>query len=111
MAALLEGQSIRQIAERFNLSKSVVQNWRGGLTLEQKAQVQSQKRDFGELLAGYLAANLAALQVQAEQFADRAWLAKQDASEAAVLHGVMVDKAVRLLEAAEPSPEPGDDEP
>jgi hypothetical protein len=39
------------------------------------------------------------LQIQAEAFSDKQWLAKQDASDVAVLHGVMTDKAVRLLEA------------
>ena len=64
------------------------------------AGVDPQKKaEIGDLLLSYLRANLAALEAQAEQFADKAWLKGQDASELAVLHGVMTDKAIRLMEA------------
>ncbi len=62
----------------------------------------TQKEEIGELLIGYLRANLSALTQQAKVFADPEWLQKQSASELAVLHGVQTDKAVRLLEALAP---------
>ena len=55
--------------------------------------------EIGDLLIAYLRANLAALKAQAEVFTDKTWLSEQGASEAAILHGVMTDKAVRLIEA------------
>ncbi len=62
--------------------------------------VDPQKENvIGDLLIEYLEANLRALKAQAEVFTDKTWLTEQGASEAAILHGVMTDKAVRLIEA------------
>ena len=52
----------------------------------------------------YLKGSLHTLQEQARFFADAEWLRKQDAADVAVLHGVLTDKVVRLLEALEGSP-------
>ena len=57
------------------------------------------KEQIGDLLLEYLSTALETLQTQAEFFSDEAWLAKQNAADVAVLHGVITDKAVRLLEA------------
>ena len=57
--------------------------------------------DVSAGLSKYLEAALAAIAIQVEHSTDRAWLREQDASSFAVLHGVMVDKIIRLLEAAE----------
>lgn len=101
LAALLEGQSVTAVAKEYSIPEGTVKSWksrqRGG---EHVATVAPQKRaEIGDLLMGYLEANLRALKAQAEVFADPDWIRKQDASEAAVLHGVQTDKAVRLLEA------------
>jgi hypothetical protein len=60
---------------------------------------QTQKKEIGDLLLAYLRSNLEALQAQAVMFSNEQWLAKQNAADVAVLHGVMTDKAIRLLEA------------
>lgn len=96
IAALLDGQSIRQVAQQYSIPKTTVQNWKKEA---QNPKYGTQKKEVSELLLDYLKANLEALRAQAEVFKDRAWLEKQSASEVAVLHGVMTDKAIRLLEA------------
>jgi len=95
IAALLSGQSICSVAKEYDIPKGTVSYWKtnGG------PKDPTQKKDIGVLLVKYLETNLEALQAQAEAFKDPAWLKKQTASDVAVLHGVMTDKAVRLLEA------------
>jgi hypothetical protein len=64
--------------------------------------VDHQKREeISGLVGDLLKTILGTLQIQAEQFRDRAWLKTQPASELAVLFGVLSDKAFRILEAAE----------
>lgn len=116
MAALLGGQSVPQAAAAYRIPLGTVKMWSASLA-EQRAELAAgaasqpeptPKNRIGELLVAYLEANLRALAAQADVFTDRAWLEKQSASDAAVLHGVMTDKAVRLLEALggprEPAP-------
>jgi transposase-like protein len=95
MAALLAGQSLAEVSREYKVPKSTVCRWKKeGVPLD-----GPQKKDVGILLLDYLETNLETLRTQAEVFRDRDWLLKQSASEVAVLHGVMTDKAVRLLEA------------
>jgi transposase-like protein len=96
MAALLSGQSVSQIAREYHLPKGTVTSWKTRKTGLKNA---TQKSDIGDLVLKYLRTNLEALTSQAEMFKKHAWLSKQSASEVAVLHGVMTDKAIRLLEA------------
>ena len=96
MAALLSGQSIGQVARDYHLPKGTVSNWKNRPSSLKNG---TQKSDIGDLVLKYLRTNLEALSAQAEMFKDRTWLSQQSASEVAVLHGVMTDKAIRLLEA------------
>lgn len=100
-AALMAGQSINSVAREYNLPKGTVGDWKDAANAHSDGvgSDPTQKDEVGNALLGYLRANLHALRVQAELFADRAWLEKQEAQEIAVLHGIMTDKAVRLLEA------------
>src|SRR5512139_1184725 len=95
MAALLAGQSISQVVQEYQLPETTVKRWRA----EGDQNMVPKKEIIGELLIGYLAVNLETLRKQAEFFSDTKWLNRQDASSVAVLHGVMTDKAIRLLEA------------
>jgi transposase-like protein len=101
MAALLQGQSVASVAAEYELPVGTVKSWKARANRVQDASVASPKRaeEIGDLLVDYLAANLRALRVQADVFADASWLQRQKAEAVAVLHGVMTDKAVRLLEA------------
>ena len=103
MAALLTGQSVSSIAKQYDIPKGTVSSWKRGVGGRIKATQKTEH--IGELLVKYLQTNLEALSAQAEQFKDHDWLRKQTASDAAVLHGVMTDKAIRLLEALSKSSE------
>ena len=98
MAALLEGQSLNYVAKQYKIPKSTIANWsaelnRDGMVPDQK------KEEIGDLLICYVALSLKTLQRQVKKFADEKWLEQQSASEVAVLHGVIADKTIRLLEA------------
>ena len=97
MAALLTGQGTTAVAAEYNLPLATVSRWR-----KEARRTAGKSDDIGALVRDYLRANLTALQAQATVFSDPAWLKEQGASEAGVLHGIMTDKAIRLLEAMEP---------
>jgi transposase-like protein len=104
MAALLAGQSVSAVAREYSLPKGTVSSWRkaalreldGGAVENESTQKGS---ELGDLVLAYLRENLITLRAQAVHFRDPKWLSRQDASELAVLHGVVTDKAIRLLEA------------
>lgn len=98
LAALLAGQSINSVAREYNIPPGTISNWknRPGVPLN---GIQKRSEAIGDLLVHYLRTNLTTLEKQAEFFGDEDWLRQQSASDAAVLHGVMTDKSVRLLEA------------
>lgn len=64
------------------------------------------RETFGDLLYAYGQEALGALLTQARVFADEAWVREQSAANLAILHGVLFDKQVRLLQSFEP---PGDE--
>jgi len=100
LAALLAGQAPAHVAATFGIPVGTLKSWKS----RQKngdavATVATEKRErIGELLLEYLVETIETLKAQQQVFRDKDWLLKQSASEAAVLHGVSVDKAVRLLE-------------
>lgn len=98
MAALLAGQGVTEVAKEYDLPTSTVSRWKA--RAREKA---GRSNDVGELLLDYLQENLRTLRAQAHAFRDPEWLRAQEADAAAVLHGVLTDKAVRLLEALEGS--------
>jgi hypothetical protein len=103
MAALLEGQGVNEIARDYKLPKATVSRMKSEISTEKLEQLGTQKKEqIGELIVGYLRTNLHALSVQALHTEDKAWLNKQEAGSLGTLHGIMCDKAVRILEAIEP---------
>lgn len=99
MSALLSGQAVQQVANEYRLPPSTVSRWR------KKARAHAGRSDdVGELLLAYLAETLTTLRAQTVAFRDPAWLRGQDASSAGVLHGILADKCVRLLESLSQSP-------
>ena len=106
LAALLAGQSLGQVAKEYNIPKSTISGWKNSPVRE----TRTQKNEIGGLILDYLQANLTALKVQTIMFSNQEWLAKQNAADVAVLHGVMTDKAIRLIEAMnKANDEPADD--
>ena len=101
MAALLAGQGVMEVASQYSLDASVVSRWKSALPSEQLQVLASKKGErIEQLLFEYLTETLVTLKEQATIAREREYVTKQPAGELAVLHGVMADKAVRLLEAA-----------
>lgn len=105
IAALLAGQGVGEVAAQYNLDKSVVSRWKTSLPSDKLQQIATKTAEKGEqieeALFGYLIETLTTLKEQVIIAREREYVIKQPAGEFAVLHGVMADKAVRLLEAAE----------
>lgn len=102
MASLLAGQGVGEIATEYRLPESTIREWRETLNSEQFAELRAKKGErIEELLFNYLTANLAALEAQAKVVSENDYITKQPADSLAVLHGVMADKSIRLLEAIE----------
>ena len=104
MAALLAGQSISEIAREWRIPEGTVKRWSAAARGDIEPVRTAKKERIGELLIGYLELNLETLQAQVRAFADAEWLKQQGASELAVLHGVVADKGIRLLEALADNP-------
>lgn len=102
MASLLAGQGVSEVASQYNLDVSIVSRWRSAMPEDQLQAVATKKGEQIEtLLFEYLTQTLKTLRAQAEIVSEREYVTKQPAGEIAVLHGVMADKSVRLLEAIE----------
>ncbi len=103
MAALLAGQAITAVAKEYQLPRSTVGKWRKQLAERVHVDVEQKNAKTGatldDLLQVYVETNLVTLRAQSEFFRDERWLRQQSASELAVLHGVIADKTIRILEA------------
>lgn len=111
MAALLAGQSLSSAAKEYKIPKSTLANWSADARKTVGGSVPNvKKNEIGELLLGYLCASLQTLKLQVEAFGDKTWIAEQPANELAVLHGVIADKSIRLLEALSSESEESNDE-
>ena len=101
MAALLEGQSLNKIADEYHVPKATVSRWKN----EGVSGSGTQKEQIGALVLEFLKESLQTAIEQVQVFRDEKWLKRQDASQVAVLYGVNLDKAIRLLEALAASQE------
>lgn len=100
MQALAEGQAISYVAAQYDIPAGTIRSWRSRMNGAPVAVVADQKKArIGDLLIEYVEESLASLKKQTEHFSDKTWLAQQDASALAMLHGVQTDKIIRLLEA------------
>ena len=103
IAALMAGESPRVVADSHGLPLSTVRKW-GVETRRDNLIVRPEKKaELGELVHGYLEDLLATVAAQARFARDESWLRQQNAGDLAILHGVLVDKAVRILAALEPA--------
>lgn len=100
LADLLTGNAVAWVAHKHHISKGLVSQWRreAGITPEVRTK---RAISFGELVANYLQQALTTATVQAALFADTEWLKKQSAADLAELHGVLLDRSVRILAALE----------
>lgn len=101
MAALLTGQAVSKVAEEYDIPEGTVKGWKSKAKEALGADVPTQKKEeIGALLLEYVRENLQTLQEQTVgTFRNTKWLEQQTAADLAVLHGVLTDKTVRLLEA------------
>jgi transposase-like protein len=100
LSALLSGQTFSQVASAFGVPIGTLKSWKQRSGLASPTADASAKRErIGGLLLEYLEEGLITLREQVKIFRDPTWLKTQSAGEAAVLHGVIADKQIRLLEA------------
>lgn len=122
MAALLAGQGVEETAKQYKLPKQTVSDWHGSLTGTEQRQREAASDElrtkkqaaYDELVGDYLRELLITLSVQARHARDETWLRGLGGSEFAVAHGVLADKAFRILsaaESAEPAANDGEDRP
>jgi len=94
MAALLAGQSVCSVAKEYKIPKGTVSDWKRGGRAN-----PTQKGEIGALLLELIQEQIKSAIVRVKLFGDESWLRKQEASQLGPLHGIDIDKAVRLLEA------------
>ena len=99
IAALLAGQGIDAVAKEYNLPRGTVHGWRVRAMPHLRGAAAKKGERIGQLVTDYLEAALQALKNQAETFADQEWLKTKDLHDVAILHGILADKGVRILEA------------
>lgn len=101
MAALMDGQTIRQVERELGVPKSTVAAWSKEISGVVPFVPDTKKEQIGELIIDLLIAKLEGQIAMAKHSGDKEWLKKQDASAFAMLYGVSDDKLVRLLEKLE----------
>lgn len=102
IAALLQGQGVTEVAERYKLPKQTVSDLKNEIAPAILGQVRTEKRErIGDLIEKHLRTSLESATGIAQKVNNSEWVAKQNASDVAVLFGVLTDKAIRILEAAE----------
>jgi hypothetical protein len=91
------------VASKYGVSPSTVRSWKARdlpVVLESLQHLATQKRDRIAVLAlEYLEANLNALTSQAYVASNPNYINRQPAGELAILHGVLADKSIRLIDA------------
>lgn len=104
MAALMDGQTLRQIEREHGVPKSTAAAWgkEAEAIVSGVRTVPDNKKDqIQGLLIDLFIAKLESQIALAKHAADKTWLQKQDASAVAMLLGVSDDKLMRLLEKYE----------
>lgn len=109
MAALLAGQGVSEVAAQYRVPKATVSRMKKNLSREQLDRVGTERAEKIEgLVFGYLTQLLSSLKAQAEVAADKSYLKQFPPQQLAVVHGVMADKGIRLIEAMSPTQQPKD---
>lgn len=101
IAALLTGQSVGHVAKEYKIPVGTIKGWKSRMINgAESSPVPTQKKAaLGDMILGLLEEELISLQAMSRAFRDPVWLAEQNAADAAVLFGVMQDKAFRKIEA------------
>ena len=96
LAALLTGQSVTETAKQYNLKIQTVSRW----NVESRNNGKKSET-IDELIEKLLISSFRTLLAQQEVLSDVEYLRTQSLSENAVAHGIVYDKTIRILEAAE----------
>lgn len=104
LAAILSGSSLAEISRAMKIPEATVGRWRDQAGLGTKPPQPHElgperKADLGVRVGEYLDELLIALRAQASHTRDPEWLQRQNAHQLAILHGVLADKAIRILGA------------
>ena len=100
LASLAAGTSPAEVARQFELDLSIISRWGKQIPQVLQAVATQKNRDFGNMLGSYLEELIKTAVEQQKHFRDKEWLQRQNAADIAVLHGVSIDKGIRLFEAA-----------
>jgi hypothetical protein len=102
MGALLAGQGVNETARQYNLSSATVCNLRKRLTNEQIAQIGNpESKTIDELIVDSMSRGFRALANIADVAGDPLYARQQTASDLGALYGIIADKQIRILDAAE----------
>lgn len=96
LALMATGVAVTEVSRRLRIGYKTLMRWKEE---EAYSVTISEQAIIGELIIKYIRTSFETLTKQAELFGDKTWLAKQRASDVAILHGVVADKMHRLLEA------------
>lgn len=113
IAALLAGQSITEVATQYDVPVGTVKSWAHRMRADKESLLVTEDRaaKIGDLVFDNLEAMLKAQNaILTHVSTEKEWLKKQDASDLAVLVGVIADKTFRILDALpEGTERPGND--
>lgn len=84
-------------AAKYGLPRSTLTTWQEIFAVVHNPVIKKDR--IGQLVLAYLEANLQALIAQSYVVSQPEYIERQPADGIAILHGVMADKSVRLLEA------------
>jgi len=94
------------VAAKYGIKPATVRSWKRRdlpVIVESLQQIATVKKArIGALALEYLEANFNAQIAQAYVTSDPNYINRQPAGELAILHGVLADKSIRLLEALQP---------
>lgn len=102
VADLLAGLGVTKVATKYSLDPSVVSRIKASLNAgELQAVAQIKRVSLAELIETHLRTSLGAAVKLAEQCSNESWRLKQNASDLAIFYGVLTDKSIKIVEAAE----------
>jgi transposase-like protein len=100
IASLLTGDTVSEVATKHGLDKSVVSRWKARIPKGELQRVATKKGEQIDCKIFECAkSNLESLTAQAKTTGDPEWIRQQSAKDLALLHGVMFDKSLRILDA------------
>ena len=99
IAALVSGMAPAEAARQWKLPESTVRSFLSSKDFKEARARKSE--DFGMLIADMLRENFITLTAQAQHLRDKDYLTRQPVEGIAIAYGVLADKTIRILEAAE----------